>query len=198
LKIGNERHVDACSQMQQYPTPDKLHRHAAERKHQLRNQHQIDKRQVAVSYTLIDNALGKKREQQLQHAAKQQPQKKLHHHGAERPQVAKQKTERSAVRLLVPCRVKLGRGLQQQGYAFGNPVFDGRSSAFYELVFGKFHETGSRVGHMHRFVVFFAGNFIDHYKVVLVPMDYSGEGSIRKKFIERNFNPKRPKTDTFC
>ena len=52
-EVRYEGDVDACAQMQQYPTPYKIYGAAAERQHQLGNQYQIDKTEILVIDTKV-------------------------------------------------------------------------------------------------------------------------------------------------
>ena len=68
-EVRNQGDVDACAQMQQYPSAYELHGAAAEGQHQLGDEYQIDESEVPVVDAEIHDALREEGEHQLYHAA---------------------------------------------------------------------------------------------------------------------------------
>ena len=70
--IWNKWNIDPGGQVQQYPAAEHFHAHPSEEEHDLCKKDQIDKIDVLVLDSHIDNALGQERENQLQKTAYQQ------------------------------------------------------------------------------------------------------------------------------
>ena len=60
-KVGDEGDVDACAQMQQYPSAYKLHGAAAEGQHQLGDEHQVYEAEVLVVDAEVHDGLREER-----------------------------------------------------------------------------------------------------------------------------------------
>ena len=164
--------------MQQYPSPDELHRRAAEGQHQLRHQHQPDKAQILVVDAEVHHALRQEGQHQLYPAAQQQPQQQLPHQLPVGFQVRVHKGEALPVHLplvaVVLLRVKLRGRLQQQRHPRVQPVLLRAEPAAAELRPRISQLPRSRVGHPHLPSV----HLVHHYKVLLVPVHNAGQGRL--------------------
>lgn len=76
-KIRHDGDIEPRADMQQDPVPDDIGDQPAQKKSRLRKHDEKDKMDTAAVDADIDDALGKKREQQLEHAANDQPQQQL-------------------------------------------------------------------------------------------------------------------------
>lgn len=76
-KVGYERNVNPCAEMEQYPTPDDFHTRSTYKQKELRNKNQINKVDVLVLDTNIDHALSKKRKNKLEKTAYEQAESEL-------------------------------------------------------------------------------------------------------------------------
>ena len=168
-EVRNQGDVDACAQMQQYPSAYELHGAAAEGQHQLGNEHQVDKSEILVVDAEVHDALREEGEHQLYHAAQQQPQQQLSHQLLVGAQVRIEEAEAFIVCLfpLIFVYIEFRCRFQQQCHSRIFSVRFGAEPATAEFFPGVFQLACSGVGHPYMLVV----HPVDHDEMLLVPVD---------------------------
>ena len=173
-EIGNNGDVDPGTDVQQNPRSHKVDRHFANEQHHLGRQHQVDKPQILIVDSHVDDALGQERKDELDDARSQETDHQLPHQASVRPDVSPQKRETRSVGHFIVLVVKCRRWLQHQANTF---FFAGRHSSqpvLLKLLLAVFHQAKSRVRHIH--LVFF--HLVHHHKMILVPVHDTRLGNI--------------------
>ena len=180
-EVRNQRNVDACVHVQQYPASDKLHRQLRHRHHQLCHQYQGDERQVAVTDAHIHQSLSQEREHQLQQRAHHHSQYQLHQFPAVGRQVAEEEPQSvpspRACRLVLAL-VELRCRFQSQCRTPFFPVLFGRQPRLLHLGICVRHPLQSRVGYVVPVSVPLLADVVAHHEVPLLPVQDAGQRHI--------------------
>ena len=132
----------------------------------MRSQHQVDKTNVLVVDSHVNNTLGEERKDELDDARCQEANHQLAHQSPVRPDIAPQKSKSRTVGHLIVLVVKGRCRLQHQANAFFLPISNRGQPVLFKLLFVVLHQAKSRVGHKN--FPFF--HLIHHHKMILVPV----------------------------
>ena len=183
-KIGNDGDVDTGADVEQNPRADEFHGGLRYIQCKLRDENEGDKAELVVPDTVINNALGEEREDELEQCAEQHSEEELHDEFFVGAEVLQYEAQFGLVRLFIFHCVEIGGGFQQQGDALVLSVVAGAEPARQELLYGEFDFPLARVGHKDGSFVFIAAFvclYVVHYhKMVLFPVYDAGQRGLRQ------------------
>ena len=203
-KIGNQGNADSCVCMQGDPALDKPHSRLSNRKYQLGNQNQSNKRQIIVADTLIDDSLCEKRCNQGKDAPEDHSDDNLNILRLVGKQVAKKVAQIFfPFFFIVFIIIEIGGRLQQQCRSRVFPVAFRAvpASAEFFPVHYVFFSCGIGDEEPHPLTPSplerAGGEVIQHHEMILIPVQNAGQGSIFRQLFERNSYALRMHADAF-
>ena len=157
--------------MKQDSASDEVDGRATQQQHELGEEHHPHKTDVLFTYARIDHGLRKEGEDQLKQTAKQQSKDELRKIAFVFHKVARKKLQLVALyRCLSLVFIKESGRFHQQSHAFVLSFSTGTNPVIAELFTSIGNQPFPRVGHKH----ILSPYLINHYEVILVPMDDAG------------------------
>jgi len=148
-EVGDDGDVDAGADVEQNPRADELHGCLCQVEGELGDEDDHHETEVVVADTVINDALGKEGEDELEQRAEQHPEKELHDEFLVGFEILQHEAEFGLVLLLVLRSVEVRGGFQQQCHPLVLTFRLGAEPPRQELLHGEFDVTLCGVGHIN-------------------------------------------------